>query len=195
MINGVFLYLYTILTINQFKMKNLLFISLLLTGLTSCQTPTQKETNHSNETTVIGYEFNDKGEKLNIIAGDVGITKIYLDHIQALNDRDLDKIIEMYAEDITVYRINGSIGKGHDDSKQFLGDWFKSSNPHWKAVWMVTNTVEHKEGENEHWLTTGNEVTDTIDGKETMKHVVIDFNIVDGKIKKINVYARAKEQE
>lgn len=176
-------------------MKNLLFISLLLMGLISCQTPIQKETNHSNETTVIGYEFNNKGEKLNIIAGDVGITKIYLDHIQALNDRDLDKIIETYAEDITIYRENGSIGKGHDDSKKYLGDWFKSSNPHWKPIWMVTNTVERNEGKNEHWLTTGNEVTDTIDGKETMKHAVIDYNIVDGKIKKIYVYLRAKEQE
>ena len=195
MINGVFLYLYTILTINQFKMKNLLFISLLLMGLTSCQTPTQKETNHSNETTVIGYEFNDKGEKLNIIAGDVGITKIYLDLIQAHNDRNLDKIVEMYAEDITVYGSNGSIIKGRDTIKQFLGDWFKSSNPHWKVIWMVTNTVEHKEGENEHWLTTGQEFTDTIDGKETMKHIVADVNIVDGKIKKMNIYARAKEQE
>ena len=169
-------------------MKKILCITLLTMMLTSCQLPKEKET-------VIGYEFSEKGEKLNLIAGDVAITKIWLDYVQAHNDRDLERISELDANDIIVYRANGTIGKGSDTHKQFLGDWFKSSTPNWKTKWMVTNTVAQSDGKLDHWLTTGNEFTDTIDGKETMMHSIADVNIVDGKIKKIHIYSRAKEQE
>ena len=54
-------------------MKKLLF-SLIAVSLISCQAPKEKQSEQSSEPTVIGYEFNDKGEKLNIIAGDAAIT-------------------------------------------------------------------------------------------------------------------------
>jgi len=176
-------------------MKKILLISVISIALTSCQPPIEKETNQSNQKTIIGYEFNEKGEKLNIVAGDVGVTKIWLDYIQAHNDRNLDKIAEIDAVDIEVYRPDGAVGKGRDTHKQVLGDWFKSSNPNWKVIWMVTNTVEQKDGKTQNWLTTGNEFTDMVDGKETMIHSIADVNFVDGKIKRINIYNRAKEQE
>ena len=163
--------------------------------LASCQSPKEEEINNSNESTIIGYEFNDEGEKLNIIAGDVGITNIWLDYIQAHSDRNLEKIAEMDAEDIAVYRPNGTIVKGRDAHNQVLGDWFKSSSPNWKVKWMVANTVKQNDGKIQHWLTTGNEFTDIIDGKETMINTIADVNIVDGKIKRINIHNRAKEQE
>jgi len=171
-------------------MKKLLLITVISMVLTSCQNTTDKVAN-----TITGYEFNEAGEKLNLLAGDVGLTKLWMDYTQAHNDRNLDKIAELDAEDIEIYRSNGTIGKGRDTHKQFLGDWFKSSNPNWKVKWMVTNTVAQKDGKNEHWLTTGNEFTDTIDGEEIMMYSIADVNFVDGKIKRINIYIRAKEQE
>ena len=67
--------------------------------------------------------------------------------------------------------------------------------PMWKVNWMVTNTVEQKDGENKNWLTTGNDVTDSLDGVETIIHSILDVNIIDGKIKQLYVYDRAKDKE
>ena len=50
---------------------------------------------------------------------------------------------------------------------------------------MVTNSVQKKDGSIEHWLTTGNEFTDTVDGNEIfMTNVVADVNFEKGKNKK-----------
>ena len=48
----------------------------------------------------------------------------------------------------------------------------------------------------EQWLTTGNEYTDVDEnGNEIFEYNVHDILFEDGKIKKINVYKRAKAQE
>ena len=73
-------------------MKKYILIILVTFVLGSCQAPTEKP---SNEATVIGYEFNDEGVKQNIVAGDVAITDVYMDYIQAHNDKNLDKIHEI----------------------------------------------------------------------------------------------------
>ena len=65
----------------------------------------------------------------------------------------------------------------------------------WKVNWMATNTVQQKDGEKRNWLTTGNDVTDTVNGEETMIHSILDANIVDGKIKQLYIYDRAKDKE
>ena len=53
----------------------------------SCQSPNEKDFKHPKQPTVIGYEYNEEGEKLNIIAGNVAITDLYLEYIQAHNDK------------------------------------------------------------------------------------------------------------
>ncbi|CAI8169678.1 MAG: Uncharacterised protein [Polaribacter sp. SA4-10] len=190
-------------------MKNILFITLISMMFTSCEFETETTTIVSPEkisnskatvikdlaSNIIGYEFSDKGEKLNLVAGDLSITKIWLDYTQAHNDKNLDKIAELDAVDITVYRADGTIGKGSDNHQKFLSDWFKSSNPNWKVKWMVANTVAQNDGKFQYWLTTGNEFTDTVEGEKIMVHTIADVNIIEGKIKKINIYSRAKEQE
>ena len=82
-------------------MKKLLF-SLIAVNFISCQAPKEKQSEQSSEPTVIGYEFNDEGEKLNIIAGDAVITDVYLKYIQAHNDRELNKISEIDMDNIVV---------------------------------------------------------------------------------------------
>ena len=73
-------------------MKKIVFLASIITVLISCQAPKQKETAQIDEKIVIGHEFNDKSEKLDIISGDVGLTSIWLDYMKAHNERDLDKI-------------------------------------------------------------------------------------------------------
>ena len=82
-----------------------------------------------------------------------------MEYIQAHNDKDLDKIAVMNAEDVTVHASDGTLIKGRDAHKLALSAWFGASNPMWKVNWMATNTVEQKDGENKNWLTTGNDVT------------------------------------
>ena len=100
-------------------MKNLL-CSLIAVILISCQASKQKKIEQSNEPTVIGYEFNDEGKKLNIIAGDVAMTDIYLEYIQAHNEKDLTKISEIDMDDIVVRAANGSLINGSDSHAEQL---------------------------------------------------------------------------
>mgnify|MGYP001158892394 FL=1 len=176
-------------------MKKILFLASIITVLISCQAPKQKETAQIDQKIVIGHEFNDKSEKLDIISGDVGLTSIWLDYMKAHNERDLDKIAEIDASDIEVYRADGTVGKGRKTHRQVLSEWFQTSNPNWKVVWMVTNSVEKNDGSMEHWLTTGNEFTDTVQGEQIMINVVADVNFLDGKIKRINIHNRAQEKQ
>jgi hypothetical protein len=61
---------------------------------------------------------------------------------------------------------------------------------------MIANAAKNNEGVVEQWLTTGNDYSDVDEnGNEIFEHNVHDIMFVDGKIKKINVYSRAKAQE
>ncbi len=169
--------------------KNLLILALII-GFISCQTKSSKE---KDQELIIGHEFNEEGDKLNIISGDVGLTDIWLDYIQAHNQRNLDKIAEIDSDEIEVFRADGTVAKGVDTHIDVLSSWFEMSNPNWKVIWMVTNSVQKVDGSVEHWLTTGNEFTDTVDGKEIFMNVIADVNFVEGEIKRINIHNRAKE--
>ena len=118
-----------------------------------------------------------------------------MEYIQAHNDKDVDKIASMDAEDVIIYTSDGNVIKGSEAHKLALSTWFDTSNPSWKVNWMISNTVDVKDGENRNWLTTGNDVTDVVDGVETTIHSILDANIVDGKIKRLNIYDRAKNKE
>ena len=108
----------------------------------------------------------------------------------------MDKIAEINAEDWEGYTADGSVVKGNNAHIEVLDNWFKSADPKWEVKWMVANAAKNKDGLLEQWLTTGNDYTDAdTDGNEIFEHNVHDVLFVDGKIKKINVYKRAKAQE
>lgn len=131
-----------------------------------------------------------------IIPGEVSNQAIWIDYIQAHNDRDLTKIAEINAEDWEGYTADGSVVKGSAAHIEILDNWFKSANPKWEVKWMIANAAKNNEGVVEQWLTTGNDYSDVDEnGNEIFEHNVHDIMFVDGKIKKINVYSRAKAQE
>ena len=173
-------------------MKKITVITLITLVLVSCKTPMEKT---SIKPTAIGYEYNDQGVKQEIIAGDLAITDVYMDYIQAHNDKNLEKIHEMDMEDVIIRASDGSLYNGRDSHKKELELWFSASNPTWKVKWMVANTVQGADGKKQHWLTTGVDVVQVIEENIITSHHVVDVNFVDGKIKELNAYDRASEKK
>ena len=176
-------------------MKKLILSIALIGSLVSCQAPAEKESEHSHEPTVIGYEFSDEGEKQNLIVGDVSIIDTYMEFIQAHNDRDIDKIMDMVQDSILIKTQDAQELKGKLIHRQVLEEWFPESNPIWTVRWMATNTVEVKDGENRHWLTTGIEIIETLDEKERKREQILDVNFVGKMIKEVSIYERSKPLE
>jgi len=177
-------------------MKNILSLSILSLILISCNTSSQNQTEKPNEPTVIGSNTMDDGIINPIIVGDTNNEQIWIDYIQAHNDRNLDKISEINADDWEGYTPDGNVVKGNDAHIEFLDNWFKTSNPQWKIKWMIANAAENEDGIMTQWLTTGNDYTNIDEeGNELLEHHVHDIQFTNGKIKRINVYSRSKPQE
>jgi hypothetical protein len=143
-----------------------------------------------NKGTVIGYELSDNGEKLDIIAGDPSLVKIWVDYVEAHNQRDLEAIDQANAEDLVGKAPNGVIVNGSDEHAAFLKNWFETSNPSWEFVYAMANDVPQPDGEIHHWVTSSYKVTDIIDGTEVVARESFDVRIENNKIKEIIVASR-----
>tara|TARA_B100000945_G_scaffold201050_1_gene161684 strand:- start:956 stop:1501 length:546 start_codon:yes stop_codon:yes gene_type:complete len=175
-------------------MKNIFYLSILSLILISCSSSNQNQS--SNETEIIGSGTLENGKKVQIVVGDTNNEQVWIDYIKAHNDRDLDKIAEINADDWEGYTADGSVVKGNEAHIEILDNWFKTASPKWEIKWMIANAAENEEGVIVQWLTTGNDYTDVDEnGNEIFEHNVHDVQFVDGKIKRINVYSRAKAQD
>jgi len=175
-------------------MKNIFYLSILSLILISCSSSNQNQS--SNETEIIGSGTLENGKKVQIVIGDTNNEQVWIDYIKAHNDRDLDKIAEINADDWEGYTADGSVVKGNEAHIEILDNWFKTASPKWEIKWMIANAAENEEGVIVQWLTTGNDYTDIDEnGNEIFEHNVHDVQFVDGKIKRINVYSRAKAQD
>ena len=175
-------------------MKNIFYLSILSLILISCSSSNQNQS--SNETEIIGSGTLENGKKVQIVIGDTNNEQVWIDYIKAHNDRDLDKIAEINADDWEGYTADGSVLKGNEAHIEILDNWFKTASPKWEIKWMIANAAENEEGVIVQWLTTGNDYTDVDEnGNEIFEHNVHDVQFVDGKIKRINVYSRAKAQD
>lgn len=148
------------------------------------------ESGHMNKGAVIGYELSDNGEKLDIIAGDPSLVKIWVDYVEAHNQRDLETIDQANAEDLVGKAPNGVIVNGSDEHAAFLKNWFETSNPSWEFVYAMANDVPQPDGEIHHWVTSSYKVTDIIDGTEVVARESFDVRIENNKIKEIIVASR-----
>ena len=139
---------------------------------------------------VIGYEISEDGEKLDIVAGDPSLVKIWVDYVEAHNQRDLEAIDETNADDMVGKAPNGVIVNGSAEHAAFLKNWFETSNPSWEFVYAMANDVPQSDGSIHHWVTSSYKVTDTIDGKEVVARESFDVRIENNKIKEIIVASR-----
>ncbi len=164
----------------------------LILILFSCTNPSQE----SGEPIVIGSVKNDDGKIKPLMVGNVSNEEIWLDYIKAHNERDLEKIAEINADNWEGYTADGSVVKGSDNHIEILDNWFKNANPMFEVKWMIANAGENENGEVEQWLTTGNDYTDIdAEGNPIFEYNVHDVQFKDGKIVRVNVYSRSKEVE
>ena len=155
------------------------------------------ESGEMKKSVVIGSFVSDDGTSNQLVAGDTDKQQIWVDYIQAHNDRDLEKIAEINADDWEGYVPDGSVIQGNTAHIEWLKDWFGSSdNPKWEVQWMIANDGADAEGAAETWLTTGNDITfNDADGNEVTEHHVHDVQFVGNEIKLINVYSRLSPKE
>ena len=179
------------------KLFTLLFAGFVLAACNDVQNSNEKvSTKEDLKPTVIGSAYMEDRSVNPITGGDLNTEQVWLDYVQAHNDKNLEKIAELNHPEWEGFLPDGRTLKGTDAQIELLKTWFETSNPSWEVQWMITNDSKNEKGEMTHWLTTGNTYTDTdADGNEVLEHHIHDMEFVDGKIKKINVYSRAKTME
>ena len=148
------------------------------------------ESDHIKKGAFIGYEFSDDVTKLDIVAWDPSLVKIWVDYVEAHNQRDLEAIDKTNADDLVGKAPNGVIVNGSAEHAAFLKNWFETSNPIWEFVYAMANDVPQADGSIHHWVTSSYKVTDTINGKEVVARESFDVRIENSKIKEIIVASR-----
>ena len=148
------------------------------------------ESGHMNKKGLIRYEMSEDGKKLDIVAGNPSLIKIWVDYVEAHNQRDLEAIDRANADDMIGRAPNGVVVRGSKEHAAFLKNWFETSNPSWEFVYAMANDVPQEDGSVHHWVTSSYKVTDTIDGEETVAREFFDVRIENKKIKEILVASR-----
>ena len=177
-------------------MKNLLMVILSVT-LSAGVLAGHHEAGETKKGVIIGTVFSDDGTPNELVAGNTDKQQIWVDYIQAHNDRDLEKIAEINADDWEGYVPDGAVIKGNAAHIEWLKEWFGSSdNPKWQVRWMIANDGADDEGAVETWLTTGNDISfNDSDGNEVTEHHVHDVQFVGNEIRRVNVYSRLSPKE
>ena len=180
-------------------MKKLLFLLTLFIIAFSCNTTSEPKSEDTPKIedipTAIGIQITNDGARSSIVVGEMGNTSIWEKYIKAHNDKDLETILSINATDFKAYLPDGAVIDGSENQMSVLKEWFANSNPQWATRWMIANAATDKEGMEQQWLTTGQELTDLVEGEQTTLNHIHDVLFVDGKIKMINVYERAKAIE
>ena len=144
----------------------------------------------------IGFQISDKGEKISLYGGDMAAVSLWETYIKAHNERDLETIAALNAEkDFVAYGPNGEAIKGTQAHMAFLTTWFEQTNPTWTTKFLITNMYTDKKGKVQQWITSGHDLTLTVEGEEVKLNQVHDALIVDGKIKEFSVNERVLVQE
>ena len=143
---------------------------------------------HSTAGAGIGKQYFGDGSSKPLLAGSGANAQLWVDYIQAHNERDFDKIASMNAEDFKGVTAGGEVVRGSEAQAAFLQDWVATENPQWAVWWVIPNDGENEEGGIEEWLATGNIITAIgPDGTERKAYEAIDVLIEDGKIRLLNV--------
>ena len=98
----------------------------------------------------------------------------------------------MNAENFKAYGPNGEIIDGSDAHIEFLATWFEAANPKWKSNYFIANKFTNQKDKLREWVTSGHEVSMTVEGETIEAGQVHDALIVDGKIQMFYVYEIAK---
>ena len=143
---------------------------------------------HSTAGAGSGKQYFGDGSSKPLLAGSAVNAQLWIDYIQAHNERDFDKIAAMNAADFKGITAGGEVVSGSEAQAAFLRNWVATENPQWAVWWVIPNDGENEEGGMEKWLATGNVITATgPDGTERKTYETVDVLIEDGKIRLLNV--------
>ena len=120
------------------------------------------------------------------------LTEIYSQWVQAHNDQDIEKIISLETDSVTINLSNGDLIKGAEAHSERLSNYFETQNPNWEMFWALPY-----KGLNygEEWIIAGQNVTTTNDdGEKTFKQRMIDAQIIEGKLNYIIVYDKMPQK-
>ena len=169
-------------------MKKSIFTIVMTAVLISCNTTAKVEVNTPK---AIGYEIEDDGSKTPLYAGDMSNAAIWETYIKAHNKRDLETIKSLNAEKgFKAYAPNGQVIEGTEAHIAFLANWFADADPKWKMGYLIENEFTNKKGELRQYVTSGHELTLTVDGKEVKLGQVHDALISNGKVQMFYVTER-----
>ena len=143
----------------------------------------------------IGIQFFADGVSKPLVAGNAANTQIWIDYIQAHNERDFDKIAAMNAEEFKVITPSGEVVRGSEAQATFLRNWIAAEDPQWTVWWVLPNDGENEQGVTEEWLASGNIVKSVgPDGTESKVYETVDVLIEDGKIRLLNVASQTMQE-
>ena len=116
------------------------------------------------------------------------MTEMYLKFIDAHNNRDIETIKSLEAEDIRIDVPDGSRIEGPDAHAEALSVWFESeADPKWNVFWVMPY-VGQPSGQT--WIVGGHSLTQTIDGEEVTTVQMIDAQVEDGLFKWAIIYEK-----
>ena len=169
-------------------MKKSIFTILMTAVLISCNTTAKVEVNTPK---AIGYEIEDDGSQTPLYAGDMSNAAIWETYIKAHNKRDLETIKSLNAEKgFKAYAPNGQVIEGTEAHIAFLTNWFADADPKWKMGYLIENEFTNNKGELRQYVTSGHQLTLTVDGKEVKLGQVHDALISNGKVQMFYVTER-----
>ncbi len=154
-----------------------LFILIFAVTFTACNSPAPAEQEGA------GFFTQQEGEKF-IVASDE-ITNIWVKYIDAHNNRDMETIMAMNSDSISIVGPDGSRIIGKEMHKQRLDDWFAAEDPKWEIYWAMPYVGVNSGAT---WIIAGHNVTLNVEGDEVKVNSMIDGEIVDGKVSRFFVY-------
>ena len=137
-----------------------------------------------------GFFTAQPGEKY--ITGSDDVTDVWVKYIEAHNNRQIDAIMSMETDSISITGPDGSRINGKEMHEQALNAWFPAEDPKWEIYWAMPY-----EGVNggATWVVAGHAVTLNVEGEEVKVNSMIDGELIDGKVNRFFVYNMAVPAE
>jgi uncharacterized protein YacL (UPF0231 family) len=164
--------------------KLILFMSVIFTVI-ACQTP-------QAEKQPIGFDISEEGAERMLYGGSMSTVEVWKSYIKAHNENDLEAIRSLNADSIKIWGPRGELIKGTNAHIEFLSNWFSANAPSWDSNYFIANAYTDQSGALREWVTSGHDVTLTVEGNKIKVNQVHDALISDGKVQMFYVYERAE---
>ena len=112
-------------------MKKIIIVLAVI--ISACNPQVEKET--AKEQKGAGFFLPVEGEKF-VVASD-SLTEIWMNYIKAHNDRDLETIMSMNTDSISIEDQDGRLIQGNEMHIAALDSWFTAENPKWEVYEML----------------------------------------------------------